>query len=414
VTEAAFPPPQVSVLIPAWNAAGSIERAVTSVLDSPGISVECIVVDDASPDGTFAVIEAMARQDPRVIARRLEQNGGCSVARNLGLEAVRGEWLVFVDSDDRLLPGALEALLRPTADPGIKAVIGQRIWTDGERTWISPFYDNADIREPGRKSIATHPGLLYYASLTGKLFHRSLVTGLRFDGRVLGDQPYTLRALLRAGTAIEVIGDTVYEWTRPRPDEATETITASKQRSSERAAEMVGVATGAFGEVADEIDLTVADPGLGHRTKVAYLDRLCRSDLGGPVRTTIERHDPATARLYGAVGRFVASIPADVLGASRNLVPSVLRPPVGGWHRLDGPAREAYWTMLRPALAAEPRFAYRVAGLPSGLPRAGAVVIRRALRTRPGRALASVVLTLSSRLRAGSRRRPRSADPAGP
>ena len=73
-------------------------------------------------------------------------------------------------------------------------MIGQRIWTDGTTSWVSPVYDIPDIREPGRKAIATHPGLLSYASATGKALHRSLVTGLRFEGRVLGDQPWTIRA----------------------------------------------------------------------------------------------------------------------------------------------------------------------------------------------------------------------------
>ena len=89
---------------------------------------------------------------------------------------------------------------------------GRTGWTPGSR----PQYDRPDIREPGRKSLVANPGLMFYASGTGKLFHRSIREGLRFEGRVLGDQPWTLRALLRAGDRIEVIGDVVYEWDRDR------------------------------------------------------------------------------------------------------------------------------------------------------------------------------------------------------
>ena len=148
--------------------------------------------------------------------------------------AARGEWLAFHDADDRMLPGGIAALMRPTTDPAVVAVIGQRVWSDGERTWLSPLYDIPDIREPGRKSIATHPGLLYYAAVTGKVYHRSLLDGLTFEGRVLGDQAWTIKALLRAGNGIEVIDDTVFEWSRPHPDRFVATITSVSRSSADR------------------------------------------------------------------------------------------------------------------------------------------------------------------------------------
>jgi glycosyltransferase involved in cell wall biosynthesis len=173
--------PRVTVLIPSWNAASTIERAIASVLDAAPVALECVVVDDGSTDGTADVVEAIGRGDQRVRLLRLQENLGVSNARNRGLTLARGEWLAFLDADDRLLPGAIDALVRPTSDPDVLAVIGQRIWTDGARIWLTPVYDNPDVRQPGRKSIATHPGLLYYASSTGKLIHRSLLDGLAFE-----------------------------------------------------------------------------------------------------------------------------------------------------------------------------------------------------------------------------------------
>ncbi len=210
--------PRLSVLIPCWNAATTIERALDSVLAERDVALECVVIDDGSTDGTAEVVQAVADRDARVVVVRLESNEGVSSARNRGLAIARGEWLAFLDADDRLLPGGVAALMHPTADPDVRAVIGQRIWTDGERSWLSALYDIPDIRQPGRKAIATHPGLLYYASATGKAIHRSLIGGRQFDGRVLGDQPWTIHALLAAGDEIEVIGETVYEWLRPHPD----------------------------------------------------------------------------------------------------------------------------------------------------------------------------------------------------
>ena len=196
--------PWLSVIIPCWNAAATIETFRGSVLDEHGESLEYVVVDDASTDETPAILAAMAARDPRLVVVQSEANGGASAARNRALEVARGTWLTFLDADDRILPGGIAALMRPTRSPGVLAVVGQRISTDGERTWIPTSYDTPDIREPGRKSLATHPGLLYYVGAPGKAYHRSCTTGLTFEGRVMGDQPWTVRALLRAGDGIEV------------------------------------------------------------------------------------------------------------------------------------------------------------------------------------------------------------------
>ncbi len=65
------------------------------------------MVDDGSRDDTAAIVEALAATDPRVVLLRQPENGGVSAARNRALEAARGEWIAFVDADDRLLPGGL-------------------------------------------------------------------------------------------------------------------------------------------------------------------------------------------------------------------------------------------------------------------------------------------------------------------
>jgi glycosyltransferase involved in cell wall biosynthesis len=342
--------PRLSVLIPAWNAASTIERAIESVLDEREILLECVVIDDGSTDGTADIVAAVADRDQRVHHIRLAANGGVSKARNRGLAVARGDWLAFLDADDRLLPGGVAALMRPTADPHVLVVVGQRIWTDGERTWLSPVYDIADIREPGRKSIASHPGLLSYASATGKVLHRSLLGGLEFEGRVLGDQPWTIRAMLRANGNIEVIGDTVYEWSRPRDERSVETITAATRASADRAAEMVAMVPAVFRSVSEEVDAQVDDEPTRLAIKTAYLDRLIGSDLGGPVRQALDRRDPATGRLFAAVADFLESVPAPILARSDLLVRRILWPPARRWRSLAPSARSSYRRMVRASL----------------------------------------------------------------
>ncbi len=98
------PVPAVSVVIPCYNHARFLGEAIESVLDQTRRDVEVVVVDDGSTDDTAAV----AASHPGVVYVR-QQNRGLAAARNTGIRASRGEHLVFLDADDRLLPNAIEA-----------------------------------------------------------------------------------------------------------------------------------------------------------------------------------------------------------------------------------------------------------------------------------------------------------------
>lgn len=95
----AGPEPRVSVVVPCYNAAETIEAAMASALGQSFADLELIVVDDGSEDDTARRVEALAIRDFRV---RLIQkaNGGVSSARNVGIAAARGEFIAFLDADD--------------------------------------------------------------------------------------------------------------------------------------------------------------------------------------------------------------------------------------------------------------------------------------------------------------------------
>lgn len=245
-------------------------------------------------------------------------------------------------------------MLRAVAPGEALAVVGQRIWSDGRKHWRWASYDIPDIRVPGRKSIATHPGLMYYASATGKLFHRSLIDGLWFEGRVLGDQPWTIRALLRAGDRIEVIGTDVYEWRRPVDQGSTNTITAAKRHSARLAADATGVAIRALADVTAEADLRLPSPEDRARVVTTYFERLVNSDIAGSMARAVARNDDGADELFDAVEAFLAAAsPARVAGSSA-VVDALVRGPLARWPQAREPARGAYISFLVDLLQAYP------------------------------------------------------------
>ena len=94
--------PSFSVVIPTYNRAPLLPRALRSVLGQTFEDFELLVVDDASTDDTTAVVAA--HQDRRISYLRLQENGGVANARNAGIAAARGTFVCFLDDDDEYLP----------------------------------------------------------------------------------------------------------------------------------------------------------------------------------------------------------------------------------------------------------------------------------------------------------------------
>jgi glycosyltransferase involved in cell wall biosynthesis len=127
---------KVSIVMPAYNTGPFIGAAIQSVLDQTYPNWELIIVDDGSVDDTLSNARLFA--DTRITAVS-QPNDGPTSARNLGLSRVSGDWVMFLDSDDLLLPDALQALIEAAVscrhDVRPAAVYGDytRITEDGAR-----------------------------------------------------------------------------------------------------------------------------------------------------------------------------------------------------------------------------------------------------------------------------------------
>ncbi len=102
---------KVSVIIPSYNMAAYLPQTIDSIINQDYQSLEIIVSDDGSTDNTQAVVAEYIQRYPERIKYVLHPNGGESAARNAGIAASDAEFLMFVDGDDLLLPGAVSSLM---------------------------------------------------------------------------------------------------------------------------------------------------------------------------------------------------------------------------------------------------------------------------------------------------------------
>lgn len=103
--------PTVSLIVASYNSAETIGATLSSLQRQTLSSIEAIVVDDASRDGSADIVRAFASSDPRVRLIQKDRNAGPAACRNLALLEARGDWIAVVDSDDLIAPNRLERLV---------------------------------------------------------------------------------------------------------------------------------------------------------------------------------------------------------------------------------------------------------------------------------------------------------------
>lgn len=174
--------PLISVIMPVYNAEKKVGAAVESVLSQDYKNLEVILINDGSKDGSLDVCRTLAQKDPRVLL--IDQpNGGCAAARNAGLDAMHGEYLMFVDSDDRLAPGACHQLLDALDDSDL--AISHYYFVLGEsQTEKGLLHGKRKLDEQMfLEELSKRPGTFYFSALWNKIYRVDLVRrlGLRFD-----------------------------------------------------------------------------------------------------------------------------------------------------------------------------------------------------------------------------------------
>ena len=180
---------KVSVIIPAYNAEKYLSECLDSVLNQTHQNIELIIVNDGSEDNTKVILDQYAARYENIKVVHTE-NGGVSRARNMGLDNADGKYVMFLDSDDLLVPNAVEILLRDLTDSNAGVAIGsmdsktENIEADLQGTSVN-IWNGTEALE---KSLEDNP---FMYSSCAKLYKREFVENVRFsEGRKIHEDSY--------------------------------------------------------------------------------------------------------------------------------------------------------------------------------------------------------------------------------
>ncbi len=156
----------VTVVIPAFNRARTIEVALRSVQPQTCRDWEAIVVDDGSQDSTAEVVARYTKEDDRIHLRRHARNRGAQAARNTGIQNARGRWIAFLDSDDQWVAHSLELRLEAAARHRVSVVHSEayRIREGGS----TEIYGVPPVQGWVYPEVLSHPGPMFQGLLVAR------------------------------------------------------------------------------------------------------------------------------------------------------------------------------------------------------------------------------------------------------
>lgn len=194
-----MPTPTVSVVVPVYRVEKYLDKCVSSICAQTFADFELILVDDGSPDNCPPLCDAWAQKDPRIRVIH-QKNGGLSAARNAGIEAALGQYLLFIDSDDYIEPDMLRQLVYGAQRSGAKMTLCNLRYED--ELGIPFLYpDFSSVQDAILDRNAFWNGYYssqsaYYVVAWNKLYRRELFTSLRYPVGKLHEDEYVLQELV--------------------------------------------------------------------------------------------------------------------------------------------------------------------------------------------------------------------------
>ena len=169
--------PLVSIIVPVYNVEQYIKDTVKSVQDQTYEHVEIMLIDDGSPDNSGIICDELAKSDNRIKVIH-QKNMGVTKARKHGIEASTGEWIVFLDGDDQLLPTAIEYFVETALAKNVDIVQTPNIKVCGNNRTLLRMKAKGKYDKEGYLSLLANQWIT--GGIGGKIIRKSL-----FDSETL-------------------------------------------------------------------------------------------------------------------------------------------------------------------------------------------------------------------------------------
>jgi CDP-glycerol glycerophosphotransferase len=219
-------------VVPVYNTEKFLEECLDSILGQTRVDFELICVNDGSTDGSVAIAKRYAAQDERVVLIH-QDNAGLSAARNAGLDRARGEYVIFVDSDDFADSTMLEKLVAKADETGAEIVIMDYYLYFDITGKLGTYRDQALYASLNGKvfSIEEEPSMIQFIGVCDRLFRRDFIEehGFRYPvGRIYEDVTFCIGSELVA-QKIALMSDHLYYYRK----EVVSSITGQESRSND-------------------------------------------------------------------------------------------------------------------------------------------------------------------------------------
>ena len=134
--------PLVSIVIPIYKVEKFLERCLKSVVNQSYQNIECILVNDVTPDKSMEIASEFISKNPDYDFKIINQpkNLGLSMARNAGMDLAKGKYIYFLDSDDEITEFAIENLVKVAEDTDAQLVLGHSVCINEEEGWEKDYF----------------------------------------------------------------------------------------------------------------------------------------------------------------------------------------------------------------------------------------------------------------------------------
>ena len=275
---------KISVIVPIYNTSKYIVEALNSLTAQTFTDFEVIFIDDGSTDNSGELVkDYIKKHNLKNMQYIYQENSGPSVARNKGLDLKRGEYICFMDSDDKIPSNALELMYTKMVENHADIVIGGTYRFNSEKEWKI----NSHFLGEGFKNIRNSKELIWTMGPCNKMFKSELLENIRFPINLSNgeDQCFVLETYLKASN-IYAVNELVYYY-RER-DVSDGSLTSQHITNPnyvlEQAIEMWEI-------ISKIIDCYVGNKYERDAIKELYLNRMININVWGPLKSAIDSKD---------------------------------------------------------------------------------------------------------------------------